>query len=202
MHRSTAIARALLIAVSLGAVAAHAPVVAARAEATTPDNGAGPPTRTLAGVTLGPTSVPGRWEGNGLPEDTDGVAWYVGFVALTPNDVADGLQLEAGGFDDADEAWVNGTRIGRTAEYGVPRSYAIPTAALRAGANRIAIRVEDVGGAGGWTGTRGRPPMLVGPASWNAPMAAMMRGACRLLWMAAASPLLSGTATSAASPRI
>jgi alpha-L-fucosidase 2 len=163
MHRSTAIARALLLVASLGAVAAHAPVVAARAEATTPDNGAGPPTRTLAGVTLGPTSVPGRWEGNGLPEDTDGVAWYVGFVALTPNDVADGLQLEAGGFDDADEAWVNGTRIGRTAEYGVPRSYAIPTAALRAGANRIAIRVEDVGGAGGWTGTRGRPPMLVGP---------------------------------------
>ena len=146
------IACAMVLAASAGAMAAsHAQAIAA------------PPVRTLAGVTLGPTIVPGRWEGNGLPAETDGVAWYVGFVDLATDDVADGLRLEAGGFDDRDEAWVNGTRIGSTAEYGVPRSYAVPATALRVGANRIAIRVEDVGGAGGWTGTTGRPPMLVGP---------------------------------------
>jgi alpha-L-fucosidase 2 len=131
-----------------------------------PQEDAGRPSaaeRTLAGVTLRPTTVPGRWEGNGLPADADGVAWYVGIVELAADDVAGGLRLDAGGFDDRDEAWVNGTRIGATAEYGVPRSYEVPAGALRVGANRVAIRVEDVGGAGGWTGTAGRPPMLVGP---------------------------------------
>ncbi len=144
----------MVLAASTGATRSAA---AARAE------GPAPPVRTLAGVTLRPTAVPGRWEGNGLPADADGIAWYVGFVDLTAEDVASGLRLEAGGFDDRDEAWINGTRIGATAEYGVPRSYAVPAAALRVGANRVAVRVEDVGGAGGWTGTAGRPPMLAGP---------------------------------------
>ena len=55
-------------------------------------DGSAPPVRTLAGVTLGPTAVPGRWEGNGLPADADGIAWYVGFVDLAADDVAAGLR--------------------------------------------------------------------------------------------------------------
>jgi hypothetical protein len=40
------------------------------------------PDRTISGVQLHPTTVPGRWEGNGLAADVDGVAWYVGEISL------------------------------------------------------------------------------------------------------------------------
>jgi hypothetical protein len=113
-------------------------------------------------VQLHPTTVPGRWEGNGLAADADGVAWYVGEITLADADTAGDLLLNPGTLDDDDEAWFNGTRIGATAGFGAPRSYAVPRKLLRAGVNRIAIRVTDTGGAGGWVGTKGRAPTLGG----------------------------------------
>ena len=128
---------------------------------------AAPPTapdRTISGVQLHPTTVPGRWEGNGLAADMDGVAWYVGEITLSEADIAGDLVLDPGTMDDDDEAWFNGTRIGATTGFGAPRSYAVARTLLRAGVNRIAIRVTDTGGAGGWVGTKGRAPTLGGAA--------------------------------------
>lgn len=59
-----------------------------------------------AGVPLAATKVPGRWEGNGLPADTDGVAWYVGGTALTDADRAADLTFMPGRFDDDDVTFV------------------------------------------------------------------------------------------------
>ena len=50
--------------------------------------------RRLGDVVLRATHVPGRWEGNGLSPDTDGVAWYVGEVTLTALDAAGDLVRE------------------------------------------------------------------------------------------------------------
>ncbi len=116
-----------------------------------------------AGVPLAATKVPGRWEGNGLPADTDGVAWYLGEIALTDADRAADLTFMPGRFDDDDVTFVNGTQIGQTTGWNRTREYAIPRALLRTGVNRIAIRVTDAAGDGGWIGDPARPPMLVGP---------------------------------------
>jgi alpha-L-fucosidase 2 len=120
------------------------------------------PARSVAGVTLSPTRVPGRWEGNGLAAGTDGIAWYVGEVTLTDADLQGDLVLNAGWLDDEDQAWFNGTKIGETAGWNVDRAYAVPRALARAGVNRIAIRVRDTGGNGGWTGKARSAPSLDG----------------------------------------
>ncbi len=110
---------------------------------------------TLRGVALHKTRVPGAWEGNGLPANTDGVAWYVGEIALAPDDLAGPARLWMGTVDDADETYVNGVRVGATSGWNAPRCYDIPASTLRPGVNRVAIRVVDEGGAGGWTARGG-----------------------------------------------
>ena len=124
-----------------------------------------PPARTLAGITLGPTAVPGRWEGNGLAADADGTAWYVAEVTLEARDLGQDMRLALGRIDDADETWFNGTRIGATDRFEAARTYAVPAALLRAGVNRIAVKVTDVGGAGGLVGMVPGTPALEGDRS-------------------------------------
>jgi len=113
---------------------------------------------------LTPTTIPGRWEGNGLPDGTDGVAWYVGEITLDDRDCAADMVFTPGNIDDADESWFNGTRIGNTDGWQTERAYTVPKSILRTGVNRIAIRVTDSGGNGGWVGTPKVTPKLEGEA--------------------------------------
>jgi sialate O-acetylesterase len=74
-------------------------------------------------------------------------------VELTPAEARAGVRLGLGTIDDSDVAWVNGRQVGRTTNAwtrlaGVP----VPPAALRAGPNVLAVRVEDTGGGGGIAG--------------------------------------------------
>lgn len=119
-------------------------------------------TRTLRGVELSATSVPGAWEGNGAPGDHDGVAWYVATVVLDDADLGHEMLLSLGRIDDADETWINGVRVGATDGWDAERRYPVPVHAVRRGSNRIAVRVRDDGGAGG---LRGPAPSLTGPAT-------------------------------------
>jgi sialate O-acetylesterase len=57
------------------------------------------------------------------------------------------LRLSA--IDDVDTTWVNGTEVGATAGYNLPRAYRIPASLLKAKGNVIAVRVLDTGGGGG-----------------------------------------------------
>ncbi len=118
--------------------------------------------RTLHGIELHATQVPGAWEGNGAPADHDGCAWYLATVALDDADLGQDMLLSLGRIDDADETWVNGVRVGTTDGWNAERRYVVPARTLRRGANRVAVRVRDDGGAGGF---RGPAPSLRGPST-------------------------------------
>jgi sialate O-acetylesterase len=95
--------------------------------------------------------VPSYWELVGW-EDLDGVAWYRTSFMLSAEDVGRGVRLNLGPVDDNDATYLNGVEIGRTNGYAALRSYVVPSTALRAGRNVLAIRVEDTGGNGGLNG--------------------------------------------------
>jgi len=114
--------------------------------------------------------VPAAWNAfdpEGLGRH-DGFAWYLLPVeipaAWSPGD----LELRLGMIDDADEAFVNATRIGSTGSmppsassaYQSERTYAVPAALAAPGSTiLLAVRVHDLGGDGGiWSGE----PLLVG----------------------------------------
>lgn len=100
-------------------------------------------------------AVPGVWERAGY-EGMDGIAWYRTTFTLTEDEARAGVRLGLGTIDDNDVTWVNGTEVGRTDGYATPRLYTVPASALRAGANVVAVRVEDGGGDGGFYGDPAR----------------------------------------------
>jgi len=82
----------------------------------------------------------------------DGVAWFRGtFDAPQSWAGQSGVVLELGAIDDQDRSYVNGKLVGATSDWTTPRVYALPPECLRAGANRVAIRVHDTGGLGGFS---------------------------------------------------
>ena len=119
------------------------------------------------------------WEKQGF-QGYDGFAWYrvkvVVPAAMKKNaEKYNGLMLNLGKIDDADETWFNGHKVGATGKmppdyagaYDVPRSYLIPPAYVNwGGKNTIAVRVYDAGGDGGlYAGpaeltNRGNPDLL------------------------------------------
>ena len=84
-----------------------------------------------------------------LPGDFDGCAWYRRSVTLTAEQAKGAATLALGPIDDADVTYVNGVKVGGSDQWSLPREYAVPEGTLRAGANVIAVRVRDNGGAGG-----------------------------------------------------
>ena len=109
-----------------------------------------------------PVRVPGFWEGQDRAWSTlDGFAWYRCFIQVPVDWKGQTLQLNLGRIDDADEAFVNGVKVGATGglppaykgESGPVRDYAVAPAHVRAGGwNLIAVRVYDGGGGGGIVG--------------------------------------------------
>ncbi len=96
--------------------------------------------------------VPAQWEAHGF-DGMDGVAWYRTTFDLTADEAAAGVTLGLGMIDDSDISWVNGVEVGRMDNaWNVARAYAVPPSALHAGANVIAVRVEDFQGGGGIAG--------------------------------------------------
>lgn len=94
-------------------------------------------------------AVPGLWEASGW-NGMDGVAWYRTTFTLDAAQAQAGVTLGVGRIDDTDITWVNGVEVGQTRmQYDLPRVYAVPASALRAGVNEIAVRVTDTGGGGG-----------------------------------------------------
>ena len=99
-------------------------------------------------------AVPALWESQGY-DGFDGIAWYRTSLVLAPDEAARGATLSLGPVDDDEITWVNGVEVGRTTGWDVPRRYAVPASALRAGRNVIAVRVDDHGGGGGIYGAAG-----------------------------------------------
>ena len=98
--------------------------------------------------------VPARWESAGY-DGLDGVAWYRTSFDLDAEAAAAGVTLSLGIIDDGNHTYVNGTLVGAGRGGSDPRVYEVPTGALRAGLNTLAVRVSDAGGGGGMKGGEG-----------------------------------------------
>lgn len=101
-------------------------------------------------------SVPALWETAGYK--MDGVAWCRTSFELSAREAAAGVTLGLGMVDDSDATWVKGHRVGATENrWNLARVYRVGPEALRAGVNRLAVRVTDSGGGGGLHDTHEDP---------------------------------------------
>lgn len=113
-------------------------------------------------------ALPILWENAGWT-DADGVMWFRKTVMLTPAQATQAT-LSLGPIDDSDWTWVNGVKVGETVnKYNVPRVYSVPAGVLRAGANVVAVRVEDTGGGGGFGGAA--PDLRIEGPGWSQSLA-------------------------------
>ncbi|WP_035611429.1 sialate O-acetylesterase [Haloferula sp. BvORR071] len=98
---------------------------------------------------------PAAWSGSNVAElaNFDGVAWFRRSVDIPAAAAGKEAVLNLGPIDDEDTAWVNGRQVGATDGFMKGRSYKIPAGVLKAGANSIAVRVLDINGNGGFTGS-------------------------------------------------
>ena len=111
-----------------------------------------------AGVPGSAVSIPinTKWEDAGY-NGYDGFGWYFKSVTLAPELRDEDLVLFLGKIDDADEVYINGTRVGSTGgmppafetKWEMNRSYIVPKAIWKE-ENRIAVRIYDGGGGGGF----------------------------------------------------
>lgn len=91
-----------------------------------------------------------------------GYAWYVREFDVPASFPTEGLLLTAGMFDEADEIYINGTKVGATGikddgtydgsnPWDVERVYALDSSILQYGqTNTIAVRMCNSSGGGGW----------------------------------------------------
>lgn len=93
-------------------------------------------------------ALPQLWE-NAPLRDFDGVVWFRKTIDLPGNMAGSQAELHLAMIDDADETYLNGTKIGSTNGYNEKRIYKVPAGVLKAGRNVIAVRVNDTGGGGG-----------------------------------------------------
>ncbi len=122
--------------------------------------------------------LPGFWEEHGLP-NFDGIVWYRKTVDIPAALAGKELTLSLGPIDDDDVTYVNGTRVGATEGWTVPRIYQVPANLVKAGPLVLAVRVLDKGGGGGFhgtpevmtLGTAGQPAVaLAGPWAYDVVM--------------------------------
>ncbi|HUJ11050.1 MAG TPA: sialate O-acetylesterase [Verrucomicrobiae bacterium] len=96
--------------------------------------------------------LPTNWENAGYP-NFDGIFWFRRKFDLPPNWDGSDVELHLGAVDDNDTTWVNGTEVGATIGWNVPRIYRVPGSSLKPTNNVIAVRVLDTGAGGGlWGG--------------------------------------------------
>lgn len=79
-------------------------------------------------------------------ESFNGSWWLRKTLSLNAEQVANASILRLGRIVDADEAYINGVKVGNTTYQYPPRRYAIPQGLLKVGENTLAIRVIANGG--------------------------------------------------------
>ena len=153
-----------LVATTLGAAPASAAAAASPAASACPAAPAYPAAQELKHEGWLPVIVPERWEtytdlaGNKPFASLDGEAWYWTKVWVPRGFPLDGGTLEMANIDDADEVFINGTKVGGSggmtaagpSAYNQPRRYSVKADVLQSGVmNEIFVRVFDSGGGGG-----------------------------------------------------
>ncbi len=101
--------------------------------------------------------VPGFWP-DPIIGNHEGVVWFACDVEVPAECAGRDAVLHLGSVDNEDMTWVNGHFVGGIDlrdgpdHWNLQRHHAVPGSAIRAGRNRIAVRVIDYGGRGGFGG--------------------------------------------------
>jgi len=96
--------------------------------------------------------VPGNFDRKDF-QYLDGVVWFRREFILPDSLTGLSVALSLGTIDDVDATYVNGIKVGGTAsKTATGRIYILEPSQLHAGKNSIAVRIEDFGGRGGFTG--------------------------------------------------
>ena len=93
--------------------------------------------------------IPGFWEDQGL-SNLNGVVWFRKEIELTAEQVNRPAKIFMGRIVDADEMYVNGTRIGNITYQYPPRRYEVKPGIFHPGKNILVIRVSNQAGKGGF----------------------------------------------------
>ncbi len=95
--------------------------------------------------------VPGSWDDAGHA-DFDGIGWYATtFTAAPVKGMRQAVVFDA--VDDNAEVWINGQLVGRHTGYGQKFHFDITRLVKKKGVNCIVVRIEDLAGPGGITGS-------------------------------------------------
>jgi sialate O-acetylesterase len=93
--------------------------------------------------------IPGFWEDQGL-KDLNGIVWFRKEIDIPAGMENQAAKLFMGRIVDADEMYVNGTRVGNVTYQYPPRRYEIKPGILHKGKNLLVIRVSNSAGKGGF----------------------------------------------------
>ncbi|WP_317166180.1 sialate O-acetylesterase [Chitinophaga sp. Ak27] len=94
-------------------------------------------------------NIPGYWEDQGA-KDLNGVVWYRNDITLPASMKGKAASVFLGRIVDADELYINGVLVGRTAYQYPQRRYQVPAGVLKTGRNLFVVRVTNTGGKGGF----------------------------------------------------
>ncbi|MEE6188212.1 hypothetical protein PIECOFPK_00683 [Mycovorax composti] len=94
-------------------------------------------------------AIPGYWEDQGV-RNLDGVVWYRREVDIPASMAGVPAKIFLGRIVDADEVYINGTKVGNTTYMYPQRRYPIPENVLKPGKNIIVVRVTNNAGKGGF----------------------------------------------------
>lgn len=93
---------------------------------------------------------PGSVDNQGM-SDFDGIIWLRREVEIPASWAGKDVEVSLGKIDDIDETFWNGSEIGHTNGYNLPRNYTVPGQQVKAGKLQLAIRVTDNSGGCGMT---------------------------------------------------
>lgn len=94
-------------------------------------------------------SLPGYWSDKGI-ELRNGSIWFCKEFELADSLAEQAAILRLGRIIDADSAFVNGVFVGNITYQYPPRIYTVPKGVLKAGTNRVMVRVFAQGNRGGF----------------------------------------------------
>ncbi|NGM64320.1 sialate O-acetylesterase [Sphingobacterium sp. SGR-19] len=95
------------------------------------------------------TDVPGYWDKAGI-KNMPGVVWMVKEIDVPAHLAGRDATLFFGAIDDRDSTYFNGVKVGHSYMRGRERNYNVPGKLVKAGKNRIVVRILNPDGPGGF----------------------------------------------------
>ena len=93
--------------------------------------------------------MPGYWDDQGT-KNLHGVIWFRKEIEVPQSMTGHLAKLFLGRIIDADEAYINGVKVGNITYQYPPRRYEVPANLLKPGKNSIVVRVTNTSGKGGF----------------------------------------------------